>query len=186
MSWTLGERFLKDPGDAVRVAAAGLLPDLDSLGIVVDLGNGWLGRPATEYYASLHHFLLHGAAGALAVAGFLCWKAKERGKVFALSLFAFHLHLLCDVVGSRGPDPSEGIWPVYYWGPFSSSSGVWIWQDQWALNGWQNVSLTVALLVWVFYLAWRSDRSPLLPWASRAHRAVVDALRARFGQPGQG
>ncbi len=154
--------------------------------MVADLANRWLGRPPTEYYASLHHWLLHGAAGALVVAGALCWRAKERGKVFVLALLAFHLHLLCDIVGSRGPDPSEGIWPLYYLGPFSDRSGVLIWQDQWALNGWQNVSLTVVLLIWAFYLAWRHDRSPLQPWAERAHRALVDTLRARFGTPGQG
>lgn len=154
--------------------------------MVADLANRWLGRPPTDYYAGLHHWLLHGAAGALVVAGALSWRAKERGKVFALTLLTFHLHLLCDVVGSRGPDPTEGIWPLYYLGPFSRESGVFIWQDQWALNGWQNVSLTVALLSWVFYLAWRHDRSPLRPWADRAHHALVDTLRTRFGSPGQG
>ncbi len=165
------------------MAVAGLLPDLDSLGVIADLANGWLGRPATEYYATFHHWLFHGAPGALAIAGLLCWKAKERGKVFLLALVIFHLHLLCDVVGSRGPDPSEGIWPIYYLGPFSQTHGVWIWQDQWLLNGWQNVSLTVLLLCWVFYLAWRYDRSPLQPWAPAAHRGFVSTLRARFGNP---
>lgn len=186
LSWAIGERALKDSGDVARVALAGLLPDLDSLGVIFDLANRWLGRPPTDYYASLHHWLLHGAAGALVVAGALCWRAKERGKVFLLAIVAFHLHLLCDIVGSRGPDPSEGIWPVYYLGPFSSQRGVILWQDQWLLNGWQNVSLTVALLLWVFYLAWRYDRSPLQPWAERAHRALVSTLRNRFGYPGQG
>ena len=183
LSWALGERALDDDGDAARVAAAGLLPDLDSLGVVADLTNGWLGRPPTEYYADLHHWLMHGAPGALALASLLCWRAKERGKVFLLALLTFHLHLLCDVVGSRGPDPTEGIWPIYYFGPFSHTHGVWVWQDQWLLNGWQNVSLTLALLSWTLYLAWRSDRSPFLPWAPKIHRGFVSALRGRFGSP---
>lgn len=183
LSWTLGERFLPSPRDAALVAVAGLAPDLDSLGVVLDLANGWLARPATDYYAGLHHFLFHGIAGAAVICGALSLAAVQRARVLALSLLAFHLHLLCDVVGSRGPDPSEGIWPLYYFGPFSSKHGVLLWQDQWALNGWQNVSLTVALLAWTFYLAWRHDRSPLLPWARRAHAALVTTLRARFGAP---
>lgn len=184
VSWVLGERALVDNRDVALVALAGLLPDLDSVGVVLDLANGFLGRPPTEYYASLHHWVLHGAAGALVVAGALCAAAREKAKVFLGCLLVFHLHLLCDLVGSRGPDPGEGIWPLYYLGPFTAEAGVWVWQDQWPLNGWQNVSLTVALLVWTFYVAWRWDRSPLLPWAKTAHDAFVSTLRQRFGTPG--
>jgi membrane-bound metal-dependent hydrolase YbcI (DUF457 family) len=183
LSWVLGERVLKDNRDVALVAAAGILPDIDSAGVVLDLANSLLGRPPTEFYASLHHFLLHGAAGALAVSALLSAAGRERARVFALSLVTFHLHLLCDVVGSRGPDPSEGIWPIYYLGPFTSRAGVLVWQDQWLLNGWQNVSLTIALLAWTFYVAWRWDRSPFLPWAGRVHAAFVEALRRRFGEP---
>jgi inner membrane protein len=185
LSWVLGERALQDNRDVALVATAGLLPDLDSLGVVLDLANRFLQRPPTDYYAALHHWLLHGAAGALLVAGGVSLAAREKAKVFALALVTFHLHLLCDVVGSRGPDPGEGIWPLYYWGPFSDRLGVWVWQDQWLLNGWQNVSLTVALLAWTFYVAWRWDRSPLLPWAARAHAALVSTLRQRFGLPSE-
>ncbi len=183
LSWAIGERFLPAPRDVALVGLAGLAPDLDSLGVVLDLANGWLGRPATDYYATLHHFLFHGIAGAVVICGGLSLLAQQRARVLALAFLTFHLHLLCDVVGSRGPDPGEGVWPLYYLGPFSSSQGVLVWQNQWALNGWQNVSLTVALLAWTFYLAWRHDRSPLLPWASAAHRALVAALRGRFGDP---
>lgn len=183
LSWAIGERFLPSSRDAALVGLAGLAPDLDSLGVVLDLTNSWLGRTATDHYATLHHFLLHGIAGAVVICGTLSLLARQRLRVLALSLLSFHLHLLCDLVGSRGPDPSEGIWPLYYLGPFSSSQGVLVWQGQWPLNGWQNVSLTVALLVWVFYLAWSQDRSPLLPWARSAHRALVAALRGRFGEP---
>lgn len=183
LSWVIGERALKDSRDAALVGLAGLSPDLDSVGIVVDLAQRWLGRPPTDLYATLHHWLFHGLAGALTAAALLTLAAKEKAKTFWLCLLVFHLHLLCDVVGSRGPDPSEGLWPLYYFGPFDSVHGVLVWKDQWALNGWQNVSLTVALLAWSFYLAWRWDRSPLQPWAGKAHRQLVGTLRARFGTP---
>lgn len=183
LSWVLGERALKDDRDVALVAAAGIAPDLDSAGIVVDAANNFLGRAPTDFYASLHHWLLHGVAGALAVSALLSIGAREKGKVLVGSLIAFHLHLLCDVLGSRGPDAGEGIWPLYYLGPFTTKSGVMIWQDQWLLNGWQNVSLTLGLLIWTFYVAWRSDRSPFLPWARRVHDGFVGALRGRFGTP---
>lgn len=183
LSWVLAERALKDNRDVALVAAAGILPDLDSIGVVLDLTNGWLGRPPTEYYAALHHWLLHGAAGALAVSALLCAGAREKMKVFVGCLVTFHLHLLCDVLGSRGPDASEGIWPLYYLGPFTARAGVLVWKDQWLLNGWQNVSLTVALLIWTFYVAWRWNRSPFLPWAKKVHTDFVSALRQRFGNP---
>jgi hypothetical protein len=184
LSWVLAERALKDDRDVALVAVAGIAPDLDSLGVVVDLVNGWLGRTPTDYYAALHHWLLHGAIGALAVAALLASRAREKTRVFFGAIITFHLHVLCDVVGSRGPDASEGIWPVYYLGPITNTAGVLVWRDQWLLNGWQNISLTVALLVWAFYVAWRWNRSLFLPWASKVHDGFVGALRRRFGTPG--
>lgn len=183
LSWTLGERWLPQDRDVALVALVGLAPDLDSLGVVCDLSNAWLGRPATDLYGTLHHWVMHGAAAGLLLSGLAAAAAQDKVRVGWLALVAFHLHLLADVVGSRGPDPSEGIWPVYYWGPFTDQAGVWVWSGQWALNGWQNVSLTIALLMWVFYLAWSRGRSPLAPWAPKAHRALVAALRQRFGPP---
>lgn len=183
LSWVLGERALKDDRDVALVAAAGILPDLDSAGVAVDIANRLLDRAPTDFYASLHHWLLHGLAGGVVVSGLLCLSAREKSKVLLGSFLTFHLHLLCDVLGSRGPDPSEGIWPLYYLGPFTSKSGVLIWQNQWLLNGWQNVSLTLALLGWTFYVAWRWNRSPFLPWARRIHEGFVAALRGRFGTP---
>lgn len=181
LSWVLAERSLKNERDVALVTVAGLAPDIDSLGIVVDLTNSWLGRPPTDYYASLHHWLFHGVAGALAISTVVALQAKDKVKVFSLSLLVFHLHLLCDVVGSRGPDPSEGIWPIYYLGPFSRHDMVIAWANQWLLNGWQNISLTVLLLGWTFYVTWRWARSPLSPWIPKAHHHLVEALRGRFG-----
>lgn len=183
LSWALAERALKDDRDVALVTVAGIAPDLDSAGIVVDMANSIAGRTPTDFYAAMHHWLLHGIAGAIVVCGLLSVSAREKKKVLLGSLLTFHLHLLCDVLGSRGPDPSEGIWPLYYLGPFSAKTGVLIWQDQWLLNGWQNVSLTLALLAWTFYVAWRWSRSPFLPWARRMHEGFVRALRGRFGTP---
>lgn len=175
--------MLQSDRDLGLVTLAGLAPDLDSLGILVDGFNHLTGRAASDYYAAWHHWLLHGVAGAILISALAALKAKERARVFIVALGAVHLHILADVLGSRGPDATEGIWPLYYLGPLTSKTGVLLWRDQWLLNGWQNVSLTVVLLVALFYIAWAKDRSPLLPWAYRSHRAFVTTLRQRFGNP---
>lgn len=187
-SWVLADQVLDNERDVNLVALSGIAPDLDSLGVVADLANSWLGRPETDYYASLHHWLLHGAAGALVISAALAAGAQRKAKVFFWSLLIFHIHLVCDVLGSRGPQDS-GIWPLYYWGPFTDKNGIIVWADQWLLNGWQNISLTVALLAWTFFVMWRWDRSPFSLMAPKVHAALVATLRQRFGpapQPQQG
>lgn len=39
-----------------------------------------------------------------------------------------HPHLLCDFVGSRGPDPVD-LWPIIYFGPFDKDP-MWLWKGQ--------------------------------------------------------
>lgn len=183
-SWVVADTVLEDDRDKFLVAMAGILPDIDSFGVVCDLVSPALGGPSTNLYADLHHFLFHGLAGITALSVVLAWKAKEKAKVFWWAFLVAHFHCLCDFVGSRGPtDTLEDLWPIYYLGPFSREYGAFLWQDQWKLNGWQNVSFTLALLAWVFYAAWKFDRSPLRPLWPKAHAEFVKTLRRRFGQP---
>ena len=48
-----------------------------------------------------------------------------------LVFISFHLHLLCDLIGARGPDGDQ--WPIPYLKPFSNSVQL-AWHGQWALN----------------------------------------------------
>lgn len=183
-SWVVADAVLEDDRDKMLVALAGIAPDLDSVGVVVDFISPALGGPETHLYADLHHFLFHGAFGITMLAALLAWRAREKWKVFGWAFLVAHIHVLADFLGSRGPtDTIEDLWPIYYLGPFSREYGHFLWTDQWKLNGWQNVSFTIALLVWVFYAAWRYDRSPLRPLSAKAHRGFVDTLRRRFGYP---
>src|SRR5260370_38133837 len=61
-----------------------------------------------------------------------------------LALVAFHLHLLEDLVGSRGPDGFN--WPIPYLFPFSTRC-IWTWGGQWKLHAWPTMPLTMALLL---------------------------------------
>ena len=183
-SWVVADTVLEDDRDKMLVAVAGILPDLDSLGVVVDFASPALGGPETHLYADLHHFLFHGLAGITVLSALLAVKAIKKQKVFLWAFIVAHFHCLCDFVGSKGPyDAIEDLWPIYYLGPFSRTHGHLLWEGQWKLNGWQNISFTVALLCWVFYAAWKYDRSPFRPLSKKVHHAFVETLRARFGNP---
>jgi hypothetical protein len=90
---------------------------------------------------------------------------------------AFHLHLLEDLVGSRGPDGF--IWPIPYLFPFSNR-WIWSWGGQWKLDAWPNIALTIVLLYVTVWIAVKRGVSPVDIFAPTADRSVVAALRKRF------
>ena len=147
-SWTIGAHLTDNSRDCRLVALAGILPDADGMGLIVDLFNHATGHKSL-YYSHYHHYLLHGALGAFLIAGLLTLFARHRWRVLILCLFVFHLHLLCDFVGSRGPSPEE-LWPVVYYGPFAKDP-MWIWKGQWRLDAWP---LRWATAVLFFYSTW--------------------------------
>jgi inner membrane protein len=149
-SWIIGAKATDNPRDCRLVALAGVLPDVDGLGLLVDLGGKALGCRPTDFYGTYHHYLLHGALGAVVIAGILTCFARQRLRVALLALLVFHLHLLCDFVGSRGPSPSD-LWPIFYLGPFRNRP-MWMWRGQWRLDGLFNRYFTVALFAWALWL----------------------------------
>ena len=94
-----------------------------------------------------------------------------------LVFLSFHLHLLCDLIGARGPDGDQ--WPIPYLKPFSSSIQL-TWHGQWALNAWQNFAITGIFLLATFWIAWKYARSPLELVSQPANRALIQTLRQRF------
>jgi inner membrane protein len=93
-----------------------------------------------------------------------------------LVFISFHLHLLCDLIGARGPDGDQ--WPIPYLKPFSNSLQL-AWHGQWALNAWQNFAITGFFLVTTFWIAWRYAASPLELVSQPANRALTQTLRQR-------
>ncbi|MCI5223415.1 MAG: metal-dependent hydrolase, partial [Candidatus Electrothrix sp. AR4] len=85
-----------------------------------------------------------------------------------------------DLVGSRGPEGYQ--WPIPYLLPFSNA-WQWIWQGQWALNAWPNMLITALAVGTSFYLAWKSNFSPLELISDQMDKAFIAALRGRFGVP---
>src|SRR5882724_1854117 len=64
-SWVAAESCTEDRRERLWICLAGLAPDLDGLGLAVDIGNEMLGLPPSQWYAVYHHFLFHGIFGDL-------------------------------------------------------------------------------------------------------------------------
>lgn len=178
LTWSAADLAGLKGRDRTLVTWCGVLPDADGAGILLDTANRWWARPPTDYFGHYHHLLLHGLFAALCIPAVLCLFANSRAVVFLGGFAAVHLHLLCDLVGSRGPDPGD-IWPIHYLGPFSPSLTL-SWAGQWPLNAWPNVLLTLLLLLWVMRVAVVQGASPVSMFSTHADQAFVAALRNRM------
>ncbi len=164
--------------DRMLVCAASVVPDLDGLGLVADLFSGDTAA-GFYWYTRFHHVLGHNLAFGLLLGAAAFSAARRRWVTALLCLVGFHLHLLGDLVGSRGPDGS--IWTIPYLWPISDRQ--WWWDGQWMLNAWPNFVITMLLLAVTLFVAWRYGFSPVGLFSERADRAVVETLRRRFGVP---
>ncbi|HJU83527.1 MAG TPA: metal-dependent hydrolase [Holophagaceae bacterium] len=174
-SWILADRFEPEQQGRRLVALVGVIPDLDGLGVVADV----LDHGRTEYYATYHHLLGHNLLFGLLVSGLAALLARRgRGRVFALALLAFHFHLLFDLMGSRGADGYQ--WPIPYLVPLMPKVEL-AWRHQWLFNGWQNLVILGALLVWAFLLAARNRRSLIEVISPGLEREVFKAVNQRWG-----
>jgi inner membrane protein len=174
-SWAVADSFGLSRRDRNLVTWCGLLPDLDGFGLGIDLANDVLCRPETAYYHIYHHTLLHGLLAAVLLPGLAALFARQHLKVLALGLFTFHLHLLADLLGSRGPAPTD-LWSIPYLAPFSTR-WTFQWAGQWRLDGWQNFVITFALLGLVLIRAFRRGYSPVSIFGQRADGAFMEVLR---------
>jgi hypothetical protein len=96
------------------------------------------------------------------------------GLTALLVFISFHLHLLCDLIGARGPDGDQ--WPIPYLKPFSNSLQL-AWHGQWALNAWQNFAVTGLLLVATFWIAVKYGSSPLELVSQRGNALVIGSIQ---------
>lgn len=176
-SWNLAAASGQTRRDLAVVAWAGVLPDLDGLGLVADVAAKRLGLGETEFYA-WHHVYGHGLPAAAAIAALAALVAVRRWRTALVAFLAANLHLGCDLLGSRGVRP-EDIWEISYLSPFSDALHV-TWSGQWPVVSWQNTTISAALLLLaVVVTVWRGV-SPVGLVSGRADRAVVEVLRARW------
>lgn len=178
-SWALANSANLSRRDRALVTLSGLVPDLDGLGIIAEI--------ATEnsshilpWWSKYHHVLCHNLGFGLVITVAVFLAAVRRWMSALLTLLVFHLHLIGDLVGARGPEGYQ--WPIAYLLPFSDRWQL-VWDGQWELNAWPNMMVTALLLAVTFFLAWKRGYSPLEIVSKRADSALVATLRNKFGQP---
>ncbi len=174
-SWVIAVHTTKTPRDCRLVTLAGILPDLDGLGLIGDLCSRGFGLRPTQFYAHYHHYLLHGALGAALIAIALTLFAESRWRVLILAILVTHIHFLCDFLGSRGPSP-EDLWPIFYLGPFDKDP-MWIWKGQWRLDAWPLRVVTVALFCWSLQLAISRKFSVVGTFNARVDAVFISVLQ---------
>jgi len=179
VSWTVAESARLSKRDRTLVTLAGVLPDIDGLGVIAEIATERSTSPL-YWWSEYHHVLCHNIGFCLLILPIAALLATKRWAVIMLCAIAFHLHLLGDIAGSRGPDGHQ--WPIPYLLPYS---GHWqlTWDGQWELNAWPNIVLTVVLLALTLYLAWKRGHSPVGMVSSHADAAFTATLRKRFGAP---
>jgi len=173
--WVLANAANLNRRDRAVVTVAAVIPDVDGVGIVGEILTRRSQHPML-WFSDYHH-ALHTLPFALFVSVCAFLISTRKWTSASLAFVAFHLHLLEDLVGSRGPDGYN--WPIPYLFPFSNR-WIWTWGGQWKLDAWPNIALTILLLCVTAWMAVRRGFSPVVIFSPRADRSVVAALRKRF------
>ena len=179
IGWVTANTAKLNRRERAIVTLAGVIPDVDGLGIIAEIATRHSQKPLT-WWSDYHHVLGHNLGFCLLVTVLAFLLARQRWKTALLACVSFHLHLLCDVIGARGPDNHQ--WPIPYLLPFSNA-WQWTWPGQWMLNAWQNLAITSVALAITIYLAWKRGYSPLEMFSPKADAAFVQTLRRRFPSP---
>ncbi|MBF0369817.1 MAG: metal-dependent hydrolase [Magnetococcales bacterium] len=170
-----------NPKERGIITLAALVPDLDGLGIIMQYITQDSDHQATWYF-DYHHTFGHNLFFGIFLMGVAWMVTEKRGVAALLTGLSYHLHLLGDLVGSRGTHVDDK-WPIPYLFPISDE-WTWNWSGQWQLVSWQNFTATALTLGITFHLAWRRGYSPLELISNRADQAFVTTLRKRFPASG--
>lgn len=177
--WVVANSADLNPRERAAVTLAGISPDIDAAGIVVEKLTLGSDQPLL-WWTKYHHVISHNIGFGLFVSAVVFAVAKKKWTTTGLAVLSFHLHLLGDIIGARGPEGFQ--WPISYLLPFSNAWQI-TWQGQWALNAWPNFVITSVLLGVSFYLAWKRGYSFIEMISAPADNAFVRTLRNRFGNP---
>jgi len=180
LGWCAAQRLASERRDMLIATAGSVAPDLDAIGILAGTGPEGQG---IEWFSRFHHVLAHNFFAGILFTVMAFALAKDRFRAAVLVLLLFHAHLLCDVIGSRGPDGEQ--WAIPYLYPASNSMTL-TWSGQWEVNAWPNLLFTVFLLFLFFKQARDRGFSALWFVSASADAAFIETLRARFPIPVKG
>ena len=175
MSWLSSNALDVGIRERKLITLSGIAPDIDGIGLVLDAIARYFGF--TTNYWGQYHRSLHSLSFCLLVAIICYFAARESKFKVAIASFAvFHLHLICDVIGSKGPDGYQ--WPLPYLTPFSGEVLI-TWPHQWELNAWPNILIGASLVVATFVFARKYRRAPFELISTKADEAflrIVDRM----------
>jgi membrane-bound metal-dependent hydrolase YbcI (DUF457 family) len=171
--WALAQ-LLAERRDRIIVTIAAVVPDIDGLGIIPEILTRNSAHPLAGF-SEYHHLLAHNLWAALLTTCAAATCARKKAMTALLAFISFHLHLMGDLLGSRGPDGYQ--WPIKYLYPLSATE--WTWRGQWPLASWQNMVVTIALISFAFYVARVKRITPVEVFSTRADEAVVKAIVRR-------
>ncbi len=172
MGWCAGQKLSSKLPEVAVIAVASVIPDIDALGAVIDLARGG----EAEFFSAYHHKFGHCLLFCLLLM-LIIHLSRKNARLTLWFAIVFHLHLLCDIVGARGPDGYQ--WPVYYFFPFSEYGLIW--SQQWEINAWPNIVLTLWLLYLFLKQSAQAGFSPLMMLSRAADEQFVQTLQRRFG-----
>ena len=93
--------------ERAMITVAGVAPDLDGLGIVPEVLTRNTAHPLL-WWSEYHHVLGHNVGFGLLLTTIAFLVAMRRWSTAGLVFLSFHLHLLCDLIGSRGQMVTSG------------------------------------------------------------------------------
>lgn len=176
-SWLLANSFKLAHRERRIITLCGLAPDLDGVGWVLDRVNQWRGT-SSDYFFLWHHQVGHNLLASLIIALVASALAHTHKRlVFGLAVLVVHLHLVCDLIGSKGPDGYH--WPIPWLMPFNRNL-VWVWSGQWELHAWQNSAITLLMLAVACVLGWKQRYSFVEVLSLKLDRAFFQML-TRYG-----
>ena len=176
-SWCLANTGDFEQRDRMLITLAGVAPDIDGLGGIAYVLTKDSVAPSMLFH-DYHHVLCHNLLACVVFTAVVAILFAKRKKMAALFIFlSYHLHMFCDILGSRGPDGFQ--WPIPYLLPFSDKLQL-TWSGQWQLSAWPNVALTVILMISSFVLAWKKGFSFLEMISAKADEIFVKSLYRRF------
>ena len=85
-SWVIGAKTTDNERDCGLVALAGILPDADGLGLILDAVSRALGGRRAFFYEHYHHYLFHGFLGGFLIALLVACFARTKDDLIALAL----------------------------------------------------------------------------------------------------
>ena len=105
--WVLANLASLSRRERVLVTLACVAPDVDGLGVVADYFTRNSPHPL-EWFSTYHHSL-HSLPFAIVVAAMSFALATQRWKTAGMAFLSFHIHLLEDLLGSRGECRSRRV-----------------------------------------------------------------------------